>query len=430
MRTILPSRQRMQRLPMTQNTTSTPSTPNRQGRDIGRCPVIHTDYRIERPAFEALRLVAQELADTPLAWNDSTDEGYWVVSGYDAVKELLDRDDEFTNDQVSAFIRLDPLVLLPQQLNQPEHAELRRVINPFFSPAAVRRISDRARERARELVTEAAPKKSIDMAYGFAMLYPTEMFMEVIGLPSADGGMFLPWVEDMFRGFFYDDEESLRLSSAAVAKINDYFDAVIDDRMVSPRDPETDLVTRLLASSFRGEPMDRDMVRTIATTLMAAGLDTTRTVLGYTFQHLARHPAERALLVEQPELWPKAIEEMIRLYPILLSDAREAAQDVDFMGLPIKKGDLVLASVTSANLDPEMFANPTEFDMFRPNVNRHLGFGAGHHRCLGLHLARAELIIALEEWHAQIPDYRIPPGVELRERGGQLRLQSLPLEWD
>ncbi len=163
--------------------------------------------------------------------------------------------------------------------------------------------------------------------------------------------------------------------------------------------------------------------------MIAAGLDTTRSVLGFAFHHLATHPEDRRQLVEEPELWPRAVEEMIRLYSLVFQDGREVTRDLDFHGVKMKKGDLIWIGLAAANRDPRKFENPDEFDMFRADLNHHVGFGAGIHRCLGMHLARAELVIALEEWHARIPDYRIAEGADLRERGGQLRLQSLPLEW-
>jgi cytochrome P450 len=163
---------------------------------------------------------------------------------------------------------------------------------------------------------------------------------------------------------------------------------------------------------------------------LAAGLDTTRSALGYIFYHLATHPETRQELLDDPSLWPRFIEEAIRLYPLVLQVGRQAIEDMDFHGLDVKKGDMLWMGIASACRDPRKFPNPDELDMHRANVNNHLAFGAGQHRCLGMHLARRELVIALEEWHKQIPHYRIQEGVELRERGGQLRLESLPLVWD
>ena len=399
-------------------------------RDLGGCPVFHTDYRVERPALETHRLLNADREAARFAWNDSTEEGFWVLNRFDDVKEALERDTDFTNDQVSAFHRSPPRTLLPENLNQPEHSELRRILNPFFAPKLVRRIGDLARERAVALVDEVAPRKSADVATGFGMTYPTELFLALLGLPIEDSTKFLPWVEGQFLGFFHSDPESKRVAAETRASIDEYFSAAIADRRASPGDPRTDLVSRLVTAEYQGAPIPDETILTICMTIMAAGLDTTRSALGYTMLHMATHPEDRQRLLDEPELWPKAIEEIIRLYSLIIQDGREAASDMDFHGLPIRKGDLVWLGLAAANQDPRKFDAPETFDPDRPNLGHHLGFGAGYHRCLGMHLARTELAVALTEWHERIPHYRLAEGVDLRERGSQLRLQNLPLVWD
>jgi cytochrome P450 len=163
--------------------------------------------------------------------------------------------------------------------------------------------------------------------------------------------------------------------------------------------------------------------------LVTAGLDTTRSGLGYIFAHLATHTDDRIALINQPALVPRAIEEFIRLYSLILQQGRLVVKDIDFHGLPMKAGDIVWLGVASANRDPRIFEDPDNFDLHRENLGHHLGFGWGVHRCLGMHLARHELQIVVGEWHRQIPDYWIASGAELRERGHQLSLRSLPLVW-
>lgn len=407
-----------------------PEGENAQERALGRCPVIHSDYRIDRPAFETWELLNEDREAAPAAWNDSTDAGFWTLNRYEDVKEALGMHEVFTNDVTSAFITEQAAPLLPQNLNQPEHSDLRRVLNPFFSPAAVKRLEPLARERARALVSEVAPDKRIDMAAGFAMLYPTELFLALMGLPIEDGEWMLPLVEDMFLGFFNSDQDSVTKAVAATTSINEYFEKALADRLEAPRDPAEDLISRLVISDIHGEPISHSDIVVICTTLMAAGLDTTRSALGYLFHHLAEHPEVRAELLAEPALWPKAIEESVRLYSLIIQDGRKAGADIDYQGMEIKQGDMIWLGLAAANRDPRKFENPDEFDMRRANLSHHMGFGIGYHRCIGMHLARAELVIALEEWHAQIPEYRIVPGQTLTERGGQLRLQSLLLEWD
>ncbi|WP_067679551.1 cytochrome P450 [Nocardia miyunensis] len=399
-------------------------------RDLGGCPVFHTDYRVERPALETHRLLNAERDTARFAWNDSTEEGFWVLNRFDDVREALQRDADFTNDQVSALHRSPPGVLLPENLNQPEHAEMRRILNPFFAPKLVRRIADLARDRAATLVDQIAPRGSEDVATGFGMIYPTELFLALLGLPIEDGAKLMPWVEGQFIGFFDKAPDAQRIAVRTRRELDAYFATAIADRRANPGDPTTDLVTRLVTAEYQGAPIPDEMILTICMTIMAAGLDTTRSALGYTFLHMATHPQDRQRLLDEPELWPNAIEEIIRLYGLIIQDGREAARDMDFHGLPIRKGDLVWLGLAAANQDPDVFQDPGVFDPDRPNLQQHLGFGAGYHRCLGMHLARAELVVALTQWHERIPHYRIAEGAQLRERGSQLRLQHVPLVWD
>jgi cytochrome P450 len=131
--------------------------------------------------------------------------------------------------------------------------------------------------------------------------------------------------------------------------------------------------------------------------------------------------------VGDPSVIPNAVEELLRAYPIV-SMARKATRDVEFHGCPIKKDDMVLLSIQSATRDPEVFPEPDVVKLDR-SPNRHIAFGASEHRCLGSHLARAELKIALEEWHRRIPEYSIAESADVKAHGGQISLLSLPLVW-
>ena len=254
--------------------------------------------------------------------------------------------------------------------------------------------------------------------------------MALLGLPVEDGQGFLPHVEAIFGGFFASTPEELQAATDAVNAIMAYFSDAVVARERDPRDPETDLVSRLLVAEIDGERISREDILTICMTLMTAGLDTTRSALGYIFHHLATHEADRVRMLQEPDMWPSFIEESMRLYSLVIQDGRQVKEDRDVLGCPMKKGEMVWVGLTQANRDPRKFPDPDKFDMDRDNLNHHLGFGAGVHRCIGMHLARAELVIALKAWHAVIPHYRLQDGVDLIERGGQLRLQSLPLEWD
>jgi Cytochrome P450 len=154
-----------------------------------------------------------------------------------------------------------------------------------------------------------------------------------------------------------------------------------------------DFISRLLVSELDGAPIPRDDIITICYTAMLAGLDTTSSALGFIFHHLAGDTELRHRLTARPELWPRAAEEFIRLYPLVFMDGRLVTRDIDFHGLHMRKGEIAWLGLASANHDPKKFADPRSFDIDRADLNHHLAFGAGPYRCMGMHLARHELVV-------------------------------------
>jgi cytochrome P450 len=317
--------------------------------------------------------------------------------------------------------------LLPQDLNGQQHVKLRRVLNQFFAPAAVRRMEPMAQERCIELIEELKPSGHCDFVKEFAIRYPTDLFLALLGLPVSDGDFFLGWSEEFFNAMLAGDTA---LAGAAKKNILDYFDEAVNQRRKSPGDPKEDMVSRLVEARIDDEALTQQEILTICLTLMLAGLDTTRSALGYIYTHLAQHPADRQAIIDDPSTIPNAVEEFLRLYPLVFQAGREVQEPTDFNGLDLEQGDVVWLGIGQANRDPRKFEDPDRFVLGRAGANQHLAFGAGPHRCLGMHLARLELKVVLEEWHQRIPEYRIAPGTELTERGGQLTLPTLPLEWE
>jgi cytochrome P450 len=361
-------------------------------------------------------------------YNDTTDRGFFMLQRYDDVREGFQQHETWTT-AVRSALRPDSTgeKLLPQDLNGQEHVKLRRILNQFFAPAAVRRMEPMAKQRCIELIEELKPAGNCDFVAEFAIRYPTDMFLALLGLPVSDGKQFLAWSDDYFGALLAGDPTR---AAEAKTSIMRYFDEAVNERRANPRDPKEDMVTRLVQARIDDVPLTQDEILTICLTLMLAGLDTTRSALGYIYAHLAQHPQDRQALIDDPSLIPTAVEEFLRLYPLVFQAGREVQEPQDFGGLELEKGDVVWMGVAQANRDPRKFENPDQFDVHRSNANQHLAFGGGPHRCLGMHLARLELKVVLEEWHQRIPEYRIKPGTELMERGVQLSMHSLPLEWE
>jgi cytochrome P450 len=247
-----------------------------------------------------------------------------------------------------------------------------------------------------------------------------------MNLPTDQRERFVKWVEIFLPGL-----SGINPSAAAEAEksIRDFFVEVVSDRAANPQDPAKDIITHLLTATLDGVPIPQEDVVTICLTVLAAGLDTTRSALGYIFLHLGRHPEHRAIIIENEANTPKVVEELLRVYPLVLNSGRMVKEDIDFHGCPMKKGDVLWIGLASSNHDGRKFEDPDEFQLSRSNVSQHLSFGAGPHRCLGLHLARHEIVIALNEWHKVIPDYTIDD-TDLHERGAQLSLDKLPMKWE
>lgn len=391
------------------------------------CPVSHTEYGTETEIFGHYALLNADREAARFLYNDSRPRGFWMLQRYEDVQEGFQKHDVWTTHARSALNPESGVPLLPQDLNGQEHVKLRRILNQFFAPAAVKRMEAMAHQRCIELIEELAPKGECDFVAEFAIRYPTDLFLALLGLPVSDGEFFLPWSETLFAGFFGGDPQE---AAVAKRKIVDYFDEAVNERRKSPRDPQEDMVSRLIEARIDDSPISQDDILTICMTLMLAGLDTTRSALGYIYAHLAEHTEDRQAIIDDPSRVPQAVEEFLRLYPLVFQAGREVQEDEDFHGLQVKKGDIVWLGIGQANRDPRKFPEPDTFDINRAGVNQNIAFGAGPHRCLGMHLARLELQVVLKEWHERIPHYRLKPGTKLRERGGQLTLPSLPLEWE
>jgi cytochrome P450 len=391
------------------------------------CPVVTTDYRSDRPMSQIADLLNADREKAAILRNESPGTPFWMLTRYEETLEAAQMPDVFGTEIITSLTPEMGIVLRPHNVQGEEHLKLRKVLNRWFSPAGIRKLEPLVRRRCIELIEGFAERGECDLVSDFAFLYPTEMFLATLNLPMEDGMEMIHWV-DIFINAAAKDGDKAEIARAS-EWIHSYFNAAIDDRIASPRDPEDDFISRLLSTRVDDEAMPRDEIVTVCLSLMLAGLETTRAALGYVFHHLATHPADRRALVEDPDLVPKAVEEFLRLYPIVFQGGRLVKEDVDFHGCPMKKGDVLWVGFGQANNDPRKFEQPEEFRLDRVNAGNHLAFGAGPHRCLGMHLARHELVIAIEEWHKRIPDYELVPGVDLHERGGQLLLESLPLRW-
>jgi hypothetical protein len=251
-----------------------------------------------------------------------------------------------------------------------------------------------------------------DAAHDYAQQIPVRVIASILGVPSSLSDTFTGWVRDLLE--FADDP--VRRARGANGLVNFFVDEVARRKA----EPGDDLLSDLLHSeSDDGQPVDERLVLGVAALVLIAGVDTTWSAIGSALWHLATHPEDRNRLVADPGVMPTAVEELLRAYaPVTM--ARVVKEDVEFEGCPMRAGDKVLLNFPGANRDPEVFPDADRVVLDR-QLNRHVAFGSGIHRCAGSNLARMELRVALEEWLARIPDFRLAEGAVVTWAGGQIR---------
>lgn len=364
-----------------------------------------------------------ELRDKYRYFWSTEGQGYWVLTRFDDIREAFQTPEVFCNRSIVATDPEPAYRFLPSYSDPPVHMKYRGPMNRWFSPKAVAGFAPAIREHARSLVETVAPHGECDWMKAIGDQLPARTFAHVMGLPQEDVPFFIECANRI-------SETVNSVNADPVSAMNDikaYYAEALAERRKQPGDPRTDFVTFLMGARIDERPLDDEELLDICMTLTFGSLDTTKSAMGWCFWHLATHPGDREWVVRDPRIIPSAVEELLRAYPVI-SMARKATRDVDFHGCPIKKEDMVLLLIQSATRDPEMFPDPARVQLDR-SPNRHIAFGASEHRCLGSHLARAELQIALEEWHRVIPDYRVAEGSHLEAHGGQVALLSLPLAW-
>jgi cytochrome P450 len=201
---------------------------------------------------------------------------------------------------------------------------------------------------------------------------------------------------------------------------------VIEERRATPGDG--DLVTAVTQMKVDGRPLTDEETMGIVFLLFIGGLDTVTSSLGFHFRYLAENRDDQNQLRSDHSLIPDAVEELFRAFPVVTT-SRVATQDTELAGVHIKLGDTVTTSTLLSTRDPDEFPEPNKIDLAR-TPNRHNAFAFGVHRCLGSHLARREIVIALEEALRRLPPFRIKAGTEIETvGGGVISMKSLPLEW-
>lgn len=354
-------------------------------------------------------------------------DGSVVLGGRAEVDEAL-RNPELFSSNMSAVDLQNTRPLIPLQIDPPDHKKYRRVLDPLFAPRTMAELEEPVAALANELIDGLGERTDVNFAKEFSTLLPTQVFLTMLGLPLDELPRFLDMKDGIIRpnhvvGTAFGSEKAIAYQKATADSIYQYFDEVLDQRETEPRD---DLLSRFLETDVDGHRLTRHEILDICFLFLIAGLDTVTATLDCMLAFLAQNEAHRRQLVADPSIIPSAVEEMLRWETPVMGIVRAAMEDAEIGGCPVAEGDTVIALLGSANTDEE-FMDDADVVRFDRESNKHIAFGGGVHRCLGSHLARLELRIALREWHRRIPDYSVPDGVELEYTAGIRSIDDFPL---
>jgi cytochrome P450 len=355
-------------------------------------------------------------------------EGVGVVLTRRAEIDDAFRDPETFSSNMSAVDLKNIRPLIPLQIDPPDHKKYRKILDPIFAPRQMALLEVPVTRLVNDLIDRFVDRGEVDFAREFSVPFPSEVFLTLLGLPLAELPRFLAMKDGIIRpdqvtGSPYGSDVMHDLQRETANSIYEYFDGVLDEREAERSD---DILSQLLDASVDGQKLARTEILDICFLFLIAGLDTVTATLDCMFAFLAQHPEHRRRLVAEPALIPAAVEELLRWETPVMGVARVAARATSLAGCPINAGDQVMVMLGSANTEEGEFVD-AETVRFDRESNRHLAFGGGIHRCLGSHLARQELRIALREWHRRIPEYEVAPGHTLAYTSGIRSIEHFPM---
>lgn len=349
--------------------------------------------------------------------------GYWIVTRYDDVCEVL-RDPETFSSWPNDLVNSSQGKYIPIELDPPDHTSYRRVLLPLFSPKRMQAIEPEIRSVINGLIDEFCEKGQCEFVEAFAHALPTRVFLSLMGWPLEDTALFSETVDVATQGLpGRPREESQQAQADAASRIYGYFSEVIERVKAGNYDMDS-LTAQIITTPIElpdggHRQLDTTELGQMFFLLLIAGLHTTQGSLAWSIINLASHPEKRADLITHPDRIPNAVEEILR-FEAAVSLGRRATRDAEVAGVKIAAGDRLITLLCSANRDESHFDQPGELLLDRA-PNHHVSFGMGIHRCIGSHLARLELRLALEEIHERIPDYSLIEGDPPRMIPAQVR---------
>lgn len=367
-----------------------------------KCPVAHTERwggSWMPTKYEDLFAIAQDIQHF-----SSRDV---LVAPQGPPPDWEEGDEEFPEILRDYDVGAPPITSDP-----PVHTWARRLLLPPFSVRAIQKYEPETRELCGRLIDSFIEKGTADGAEDYAQQIPPRVIARMLGIPEEESPQFTEWV----RNFLELGLTNTDLQSENARQIFGYLWERIQEHKDNPRD---DIITYLLSATVDGEPVHEGHILGTCFLMLVAGIDTTWSSIGSALWHLAQNPDDRKFIIENPDKLNGAVEELLRAYsPVTM--ARYVAEDYQYDGCKMSEGDRVLMNFPAANRDPSKFVDPDKVLLDR-EVNPHIAFGVGIHRCAGSNLARMEMRVSIEEWLKRIPDFHLVDPDSVTWAGGQVR---------
>lgn len=353
----------------------------------------------------------------PVHWSEEFCGGAWLLTDYEDVSYALsspsfsclraggwaNSGDQGTGNQLRRFKKIFCRSLL--FLDGRQHARLRRAANAAFKPALVRLLRPMITDTVEALINKMKTDEQTDFVESFARHLPTTIITRMLGVPESDRARFYQWSEQLAR-FIGAPTPSLELALEAqdgLLSLADYFQELIAEKRERPAD---DLVSSLIAAEAQGQVLTTKELLAQCCTLLFAGYETTRNLLGVGLYTFLRNPRQWQLLQEDPSLMYPAMKELLRYDSPVQYTGRRVRHEVTLHGKTLRRGDLVIPLIGAANRDPKKFRDPERFDIQR-NDGCHLSFGYGSHVCIGAALTYLEAEIAFAALIRHFPNIRL-----------------------
>lgn len=378
----------------------------------------------EHGYLEAWKAV-QDRGVPDLVWTPRNG-GHWVATSGAQIREIYTDPEHFSSRVI--FIPKaagEKYAMVPSKMDPPQHRPYRQVVDRGLNLRSVRAMSEAIRAEAASLIDAFVVDGECDFVEQFSGEFPIRVFMRMADLPMRDAPTLRAHASAMTRPAGTTPEEMAEALDQANGALFDYVSPIIDQRIGGDG---TDLISVTVNGTIDGQPMSRDKMLGMVALLLLAGLDSVTNFMNMVMDYLGRNPDKVAQLVDDPEEIKRAVEELFRRFP-LVAAARMVAGDIERDGVLLKEGEMVLLPTPLHGLDERINPEPWQVDFRRERIS-HSTFGDGPHRCAGLHLARLEVIVMLEEWLKRIPRFQVAQGTRPTYRAGVVaEVAGVRLTW-